>query len=325
MKSHPEPDHIDEAASLWAARHDGGELNANEHAAFTAWLKANPEHAHVFAHYRDLTARIETHIEARLGAAVETVAREQFTARKRNRVIAAVLATAAAIAVVFSVLSDRAHHLTTKTAERHTTQLDDGTQVDLNARTELVVEFTRDERRVRLISGEALFNVSKDSKRPFLVATATGSVRVTGTVFNVRATNTDRVEVTVLEGTVRVRPIGDAAHEQPVTSNHQAVLRENAITLRTLPDGAAQDAIAWRQGRIVFNDTPLSEAIERFAAYHARTISVDAKAARLQLGGRYSLEDLNGLLESIESVLPVHVSHQPNGAIQITAAETTDK
>jgi transmembrane sensor len=222
---------------------------------------------------------------------------------------------------LFTVLTRRSHDVTTKTGERHMATLEDGSLAELNARTTLVVAFSRTERRVRLVGGEALFTVTKDARRPFVVDTPTGSVRVTGTVFDVRAANAERVEVTVIEGTVRVRASGESTHEQPVTAGLQAVLSENNVTFRTLPDGSAQDVIAWRQGQVVFNDTPLYEAIERFADYHAQTINVDAKAANLRLGGRYGLDDLNGLLESIEAVLPVHVAHQPDGTVRITAAE----
>jgi transmembrane sensor len=316
---------IDEEASLWAARLDCGKLSASDQAAFSAWLNATPEHQRAFAHYNELSDRIATHIEARLGAAAITIVQEQKASRRRNRFITAALTAAAAIAVVLTVLSNRSLNFSTKTAERHLMTLGDGSKVELNARTELNVDFTRGERRVRLIGGEALFSVAKDAQRPFLVQTPTGSVRVTGTVFNICATNTEHVEVTVLEGTVRVRPSGDATHEQPVTSGLQAIISDKNVTLRTLPDGAAQDIIAWRQGQVVFNDTPLNEALARFAAYHARTITVDPKAANLRLGGRYSLDDLNGLLESIESVLPVHVSHQSGDAVQITTTEPTAK
>ena len=316
---------IDEEASLWAARLDGGDLSASDHAAFSAWLNANPEHQRAFAHYNELSDRIATHIEARLGAAAITIVQERKTTRQRNRFITAAIASAAVIAVVLTLPSNRSLNFSTKTAERHLMTLNDGSKVELNARTELSVDFTRGERRVKLIGGEALFSVTKDAQRPFLVQTPTGSVRVTGTVFNICATNTGHVEVTVLEGTVRVRPSGDAMHEQSVTSGLQAIISDKTVTLHTLPDGAAQDVIAWRQGQVVFNDTPLNEAIARFAAYHARTITVNPKAANLRLGGRYSLDDLNGLLDAIESVLPVQVSHQPTGEVRITATEPPTK
>jgi len=323
MKDLPPSQQLDEEASLWATRIEGGDLSAHDQAALSAWLKVCPEHPKALANYRELSARIDAQIEVQLGAAVETVLREQKTARKRRRVFAATLAAAAAIAGVFFIMAGRPQNLTTKTAERHVATLEDGTQVDLNARTALNIDFTRDERRIRLVSGEALFTVSKDAKRPFIVKTSMGSVRVTGTVFNVRTANTEQVEVTVLEGTVHVRPPGDTAREQSMTAGLQAVLNEQNVIVRTLPEGAALDAVAWRQGQVVLDDTPLGEAIERFAAYHARAIVVDSKVANLRLGGRYSLDDLNGFLESIESVLPVQVSSQPGSGVLITAAATS--
>jgi transmembrane sensor len=321
MKELTPSQRIDEEASLWASRIEGGDLSLHERTALSAWLNTRPEHQQKLANYRDLSARIDAHIAVQLGAAVEAVVREQKTKRKRRHIFTSTLAAAAAIAVVLFATSGHSQNFTTNTAERHVAILEDGTQIDLNARTTLYVDFTRDERRVRFVGGEALFTVAKDAKRPFVVATPSGSVRVTGTVFNVRTANTERVEVTVLEGTVRVRPPGDSTDERPVTAGLRAVLSNSDVTVRTLPDGAALDAAAWRQGQVVFDDTPLGEAIERFAAYHARMIVVDHKVADLRLGGRYSLEDLNGLLDAIESALPVRVSRGPGNAVRISSAE----
>jgi transmembrane sensor len=117
-----------------------------------------------------------------------------------------------------------------------------------------------------------------------------------------------------------VRAAGAAATDEAVTPGRQAVISGGQVAVRPLPEGAAQDAMAWRQGQTVFDNTPLGEAIERFAAYHARTITVDPAVADLRLGGRYSLGDLDGLLESVESVLPVHVLREPDGTVQIAAA-----
>ena len=95
--------------------------------------------------------------------------------------------------------------------------------------------------------------------------------------------------------------------------------------MRLLPDGAAQDVVAWRQGQTVFDNTPLGEAIERFTAYHARKITVDPSAADLRLGGRFSHNDLDGILESVESVLPVQVLRGQDAEVQIVAARKPDR
>ena len=312
MAEESSAEHIEEEASLWAARIDGGDLSDRDRAELSAWLAADAEHRRVLAGY----CRLSAQLEAQLGPAEVPAT----AARRPWRMAVGGLLTAAAAVVLIAMLAGRPREIATQTGERQVIALDDGSRVELNARTSLAVEFRRDERRVRLARGEAWFGVAKNPARPFFVETPAGVVRVTGTEFDVRAARNERVEVTVLAGTVGVRAAGAAAAaEAAVTPGHQAVLGGGQVVVRSLPEGAAQDSVAWRQGQTVFENTPLGEAIERFAAYHARTISVDPAVADLRLGGRYSLDDLHGLLESIESVLPVHVLHGTDGEVRIVA------
>ena len=161
--------------------------------------------------------------------------------------------------------------------------------------------------------------MSKDASRPFVVETPEGVVRVTGTVFNVRRT-TKAVEVTVLEGTVRLRAASAEVGDEAVARGGRAVMAGDAITVRELPAAEVQDTVAWRQGQAIFDDTRLGEAVERFAAYRVRPLIVDATVADLRIGGRYSLSDLDGLLRTVERVLPVRVVRETDGTVRIVAA-----
>ena len=312
---------IENEAAHWAARLDGRGLNDADRAALAAWLEADAEHRWVLGRYRELSAQVTAQFEA------ETEAHELFaeTRRLRRRLILAGLAAAAAVVLAVSFVAGRAREFVTRTAERHLAVLDDGSRIELNAQTRIEVRFARDARRVRLLRGEALFTVAKDTTRPFFVETPAGTVRVTGTVFNVRAGAEARVEVTVLEGNVRVTPHADAAVETTVASGGQALLAAGRVEVQTLAVAAAEDVVAWRQGQVVFDGVPLREAVERFAAYHARRIVVEPGAAGGRLGGRYSLDDLDGFLESIERVLGVRVRRESKGAVRISRAEPAAK
>lgn len=315
MSMQAQRERIEDEASLWAARLDGGGMTDADRAALDAWLAGNPEHRWVLSRYRQLSAELDD----QLGTAAESlVAREAAVRRRRWRAASVVFAAAAALAFGFFVFGG-AREVVTHTGERHVASLEDGSRVELNAQTDLRVDFSRRERRVRLVRGEALFHVAADPARPFFVETPAGVVRVTGTVFNVRAASEARVEVTVLEGHVRVRatsePVADG--EAALTAGRQARMNGGRVEVRTLPEGAAQDVIAWRDGQAVFVDTPLADALERFAAYHARTIRVEPDAADLRLGGRFALDDLDGLLEAVQRVLPVRAMQAENGAVRI--------
>jgi transmembrane sensor len=174
---------------------------------------------------------------------------------------------------------------------------------------------------VRLASGQAFFAVHQDVGRPFVVETPAGSVQVTGTQFDVRADSPATFEVTVVEGSVQARP-GDASGRSvapvPLGAGEQLFAGPGGVALRTLSAAALADALAWREGQIVFKGMPLHEALARFARYHGRGITVAPDAADLPVGGRYSLDDLDGFLAQLEVALPVRVTRSLNGTVQVS-------
>jgi len=99
----------------------------------------------------------------------------------------------------------------TDIGERRSITLADGSTVDLNARSRLRIEFTKGERRVVLLEGQALFQVSKDKNRPFIVSSGNATVRAVGTQFDVYR-KPNGTTVTVLEGRVAVYA---TAHVEP--------------------------------------------------------------------------------------------------------------
>lgn len=295
-------------------------MDEGARAALTQWLAADPEHRRVLARYRQLSAEIESRVGALLDEAeIQVAGRGRRT--RRWRVFTA-LGAAAAVVMGMAVATREQNEFATKRAERHAAVLMDGSRIELNAQTELRIEFDRGERRVRLVHGEALFDVAKETARPFVVETPAGRVQVTGTVFNIRATQGQTAEVTVLDGRVQVRSAEAPSGEDAVLApGEQAVMSAAAVTIHALPPGAAQDVVAWREGRVVFDGTPLREAVERFANYHGRILQVDARVGKLSLGGRFSLDDIDGLLDEIERVFPVRVVRESSGVVRILPRE----
>jgi transmembrane sensor len=91
----------------------------------------------------------------------------------------------------------------TDIGERRSITLVDGSTVDLNARSRIRIEFTSAERHVELLEGQALFQVAKDKRRPFIVQSGAASIRAVGTQFDVYRKSSGTT-VTVLEGRVAV-------------------------------------------------------------------------------------------------------------------------
>ena len=119
----------------------------------------------------------------------------------------------------------------------YTIMLADGTKACVNAATEIryPVKFAGKERRVRL-EGEAYFEVTKDTTRPFIVEANGMEVKVFGTQFNVNTRRDDQIQTTLVEGSVSVKPKGLA--EVMLKPNQQAVFNKLAgrVTVRDVDE-----------------------------------------------------------------------------------------
>lgn len=320
----------EEQASLWAARIEGSSLSAIDRTLLDDWLAADPAHRALLSQYCQLSTDLEQLLPALVASGGTTLPAPSARNHRQAFRIAAGLAIGAAAAVAILLWFGRPgteqRSIATPSAQRQALKLADGTLVELNAQTSLQIEITSDIRRVRLASGQAFFGVSKDKTRPFTVETPAGSVRVTGTEFAVRAETASELEVLVAEGVVQVRP-ADFGLGHPVSP----VMLHSGERLTAGPDGVARtnlsakalnDALAWRGGQIVFDGVQLSEALARFARYHGQGITATPDAAQLRIGGRFSLDDLNGFLTTLEEVLPVRVARGLNGTVQVTLANS---
>jgi transmembrane sensor len=301
----------EEQAALWAARLDGSSLTATDRAALDAWLTEDSAHRALLSRYCQFSADLEQ----QLPALVEAGALELPSGSAPRRSVrwlkwgaGAVLATAAAAALMFWLgrPQTQTENLATPTAMRQTLTLADGSRAELNAQTSLRIEIDGKARRLRLASGEVFFAVRKDASRPFTVETPAGSVRVTGTQFDVRAESPATLEVTVVDGSVQAR-LGDAAGRPgaPVSlaAGEQLSAGPSGVEVHALTPAAL---------------VPLREALARFARYHGRGIMATADTAELRVGGRFSLDDLDGFFAALEEALPVRVTRNLNGTVQVS-------
>ncbi len=316
---------IDEQAATWAARLDGDILTADDRAALDTWLAASPAHRAALSSYCQFSADLEE----QLPVLVATGAVKMPVAKKSRgkllsfpRVMSVALAAAAAVAVGLWAVrpAPQVQDLAIGVAQRATHMLADGTRVELNAHTSLRFDNSGTERRVQFAGGEAMFTVAKDPSRPFIIETPSGSVRVTGTVFNLRADGTDAVlEVTVTEGSVEVRPRDGTTGPFSLKANDRLFARGKNVDFKpALSKSEIDDLLAWRNGQIVFNDVPLAEAVARFARYHGRSYHVDPSLVSETVGGLHRIDDLSGFMQFIDSAYaPARATYDQNGSLII--------
>ena len=327
---HRKPDPAaDEQASLWAARLEGGTLSAADRDALDAWLNADLAHRPLLSRYCQFSADLEEQLLALVATGgvklppepdTESVIRVSRWTFARVASITLAAAAALALGVWVSRPGTPIETIATAAAQRSSVALADGTRVELNARTNLTFENGSSERHVRLAGGEAFFTVAKDRSRPFIIETPAGSVRVTGTVFNVRCANPAELEVAVVEGSVevRARESSDSPYRLGAKDSLSAV--HGVVTRQALTTDQLNDALAWRQGQIALDHVPLRDALARFADYHARTIILSAGilAHGKPVGGWHHIDDLDHFLTGIHASQGVLVRYEPNGTIRVS-------
>ncbi|MBL9215669.1 MAG: FecR domain-containing protein [Opitutaceae bacterium] len=205
----------------------------------------------------------------------------------------------------------------TQVANRQTVALRDGSHADLNAQTQLRTDFRYGRRMVRLTAGEAFFTVAKDTEHPFLVETPAGTVRVTGTRFNVRLLADRQVEVTLLDGAVAMETsaAGRGRAEVPLAPGQQ--FRSGDASVHALNAADLERVTAWREGRLMLDEMTVGDAVGRIARYHGKRFEVAPEVASVRLGGSCSLDDLPAFLLSLRATRVIEIIDNRDGSYRV--------
>lgn len=176
--------------------------------------------------------------------------------------------------------------------------LADGTRVWLNAESifEYPVNFSQRQRVVRL-SGEAYFEVARDSSSPFEILTNDDvRIKVLGTTFNVHSYNDlSDILITLVEGAVAV---GHHHTEARLAPNQQAVFdrSKNKLTVRDVPD--ARTYCSWKNGMFIFEGESLEIIMEALSKWY--DVEIISEQIDLKQYGHFSMNIDRG-----ENLIPI--------------------
>jgi transmembrane sensor len=304
---------LSQEAALWVVRLAEPDAPSSLVAEFEAWRAQGPEHEVAFERERrtweKASALREVGGERRRAGALRPAA-PGASAGSSRRELFRQAAAAAGVAVLaggagtaaFLATAGRAY--ATAVGERRLVVLEDGSRIEMNTDTRLVVRYSSGRRAIRLEQGEALFEVAPNKARPFVVVAGEHRVQALGTAFNVR-TRDEGMEVLVSHGVVAVGPDGflDQGADQRLTagmSGRFGVGRTD-ISYKASP-AEIERTLAWRRGTIVLNGETLDQAVAEFNRYNTRQLEVaDPAIAKLKLGGYFQANDLDNFTHALRS------------------------
>jgi len=316
---------LHEEAAAWVARLEGRTPGADERARFDEWVATSPAHAAAYEEalrtWNDLAAmRGSERYRALLG---KPTLRERIVngvPGPRWFAAAAGIAAVAAfawLAVSLDVLPflHRPTQVATQLAEVRETALPDGTRVVLGAQSQLSFDVTQNVRRATVVGGDAYFAVAHDAARPFTVSIDDVQVRVIGTQFEIRR-RSGEVSVAVEEGTVDVSRTNAAAVR---LHRGEAVIAGKSAQLSVRSVEPA-DIAAWRSGRLLYDNAELRDVVadaNRYASSHI--VIADAQLERLRVTTSFRTSQVEGMIETLQAVLPLVAERQAGGQIVLHA------
>ncbi|AYD04744.1 FecR domain-containing protein [Neorhizobium sp. NCHU2750] len=301
MSDKPTEEQRDEAA-LWLAKRTGGSLREQEAERFDAWLNEDLRHRRAFDELRVLYAQLEAPA-ARLAA--RTPFRRKVAVWLRPR-WSWTIPPASGVAILCclwwlnpTVIQNWQADVVTDRNVVSVVALPDGSSARLGADTAIALDFSAGRRQVRLLRGEAYFEVRHGADGIFTVLVDGDRIRDIGTKFNVEHED-DKTEVTVSEGAVEVMGTHDATAMTLFQGDQVAIAAGRTAGIRKADP---ELVLSWLTGRLVVEGARIDDVVRALQRHTTSRIVVRGSLADHQISGTFPLTDVDASLATIASAV----------------------
>lgn len=262
-------------------------------------------------------------------------AQQGYAWRGRGRVFMGAIAASVAVAsasVLFVWHANAPELYRTAPGERRALMLSDGSTIALDAESEVQVRYSDSARNLKLVRGQAQFDVAHDVQRPFQVTAGSQTVIATGTSFNVELFES-RLLVTLIRGHVIVVPNtperqaqgssqADASTTAAAKSRVELTEGEQLVISPIAPPKIkvvnVDRTTSWESGRLVVEDERLASVAERMSRYTRHPIRVtDEVTANLRITGVFHSGDVDGFISTLTTYFPIAATRGQDGEIEL--------
>ncbi len=281
-----------QTAARWSARLRAEDCTEDDRRRFTAWLDEHPRHREVFALMSGIWA----------SSATLAHGRSRPVTASRRTVLAGGIGLAASLFGLPGAPAE-AMVLRTATGERRRCVLPGGADLLLDTQSMLILPPAGAHGQAWLPSGRIALSLPGGGA-PLRLATPTGTLTSPAGQFDIGVLP-DGLTATVLAGLLTAFPASGAV---PITigSGTRLILRTGQAPCIDHP--RLDDLIAWRTGRVVFRDTPLSVAIMEMNRYSERKMEITSPVVgALRISGLYHTGNMAGFARALTHLLPVRI------------------
>lgn len=370
----PDRNAVQAEAALWLVKLDGdGPPTEEMLASLREWLSRSPVHREELRNMVGIWSKMNllTELAVPLGK-VESSVRPRGLARifrtsfagMAGKVALASLLLGAAIYSFYEfrpqpspLLASNGVYVTA-VGEQRTVMLADGSSILLNTNSEVVVDFSRAFRDIRLARGEVEFTVAKNPAAAFRVYAGNERVQAIGTAFTVYMQD-EKIDVTVTEGQVTLATLSEplpgnrdaaatsAAPGTAVAPQNASKYVETLSSLRAgqsasvnIPTTSAEiqlsaietieviqeqdlaKRLSWREGLLVFAGDPLEDVVREISRYTTLSIEIDDPEVRaIKIGGQFPVGETDAMLESLEANFGLLVTRLDDNRVLLSSAK----
>jgi len=308
-----------QAVEWLIARDESDTWTLEKQTEFEAWLAQSPAHETAFWRVEASWIRTELFADLRpfgFGAHRAQPPKRPGQSSFRMAAVASLLVAVIGVGAAVYFRQPETQAFSTPVGGRKILTLLDGSQIELNTNTKVEIGTGENQRRVKLLQGEAFFQVHHDPDHIFSVAAAGHRVTDLGTKFVMRARG-KTLEVTLLEGKASLEP-DNARDGEPLILNPGDVAFANgrSVTLERRPGRQLDEAIAWRKGLLIFDNTTLAEAAAEFNRYNTTKITISGIDGRqFKLNGAIRVNDREEFVRLARNLFGLKVDQRKDETI----------
>jgi transmembrane sensor len=205
-------------------------------------------------------------------------------------------------------LAPAAQVYATARGERRAVTLADGTRLDLSGGSRVTVRLAPGARRISMDEGEVAFDVTHDPSRPFEVSVGDRQVRDVGTEFDIRRAGS-QIRIAVRRGMVEVAA-NNGSKDAPIDLGPgRQLTHDQTSDVTTVRTASADDAFAWKQGRLIYRDQPLQVVVDDLNRSFPHGVRIEgARAAEMHFTGVLNVDAEDATIRRLTALLPISAS-----------------
>lgn len=312
-------DDVIDNATRWIVLLRSGHASDADWQAYRQWRAQDPRHEQLCAQLETRLGVFKVPIAQGVSGKVLQQALSTPGTSRRKLLQGALACTGVALGASLLVsqrtaLGELTADVSTGTAERRTVSLPDGSELFLNAKSAVDLDFSGPHRIVRLLDGELRVKVATNPATPFQLVTPQALIQVLGSDLTVREREGQGL-VVALKGALQIARQG-LETLQLQTGHEVSYDRYGFSPVRVMSLGAA----AWVDGLLEVRDVPLAQIIEALRPYRGGVLRIDPAVAELRVSGMFRLDKTEQVLDTLARTLPIQVLRRSDYWVTVTSA-----